>query len=190
MVRRPVALALAVALVMLSASAISQETATEREAGRGMLEKMEGLERSLDIPNIVSRLTGPNDARDRVVARAKELMDTELLGMADDIATHPEIGFEEKRAVQKLTDYLKQQDFDVQIGVAGLPTAFIAKYKRVILEYDALRGTRVPFHDQHSARGRLALAPAASIRSARSTRSSAPRRHLARRGMGATRSNL
>jgi metal-dependent amidase/aminoacylase/carboxypeptidase family protein len=251
-----------VALVMLSASAIAQETATERDAGRGVLEKMEVLERSLDIPNIVSRLTGPNDARDRVVARARELMDTELLGMADDIATHPEIGFEEKRTVQKLTDYLKQHDFDVQIGVAGLPTAFIAKYKRssgaptlgVILEYDALRGSRGPFHgDQHSAQGPVGmaaaiavaeglsltqtpggvvvygtpgeeimppnaktvmhqahvfdgadiivrshsmrttsplrgLAPAASTRSARSTFSSAPRRHLVRRGMGATRS--
>jgi amidohydrolase len=172
MVRRRVALALAVALVMLSASAIAQETATEREAGQGVLEKMEVLERSLDIPNIVSRLTGPNDARDRVVARAKQLMDTELLAMADDIATHPEIGFEEKRTVQKLTDYLKQHDFDVQIGVAGLPTAFVAKYKRssgaptlgVILEYDALRGSRGPFHgDQHSAQGPVGMAAAIAV---------------------------
>jgi metal-dependent amidase/aminoacylase/carboxypeptidase family protein len=172
MVRRRVALALAVALVMLSASALAQETATEQDAGRGVLEKMDVLERSLNVPNIVSRLTGPNDARDRVVARAKELMDTELLTMADDIATHPEIGFEEKRTVQKLTDYLKQHDFDVQIGVAGLPTAFVAKYKRssgaptlgVILEYDALRGTRGPFHgDQHSAQGPVGIAAAIDV---------------------------
>jgi hypothetical protein len=172
MVRRRVALALAVALVMLPASALAQETATERDAGRGVLEKMDVLERSLDVPNIVSRLTGPNDARDRVVARAKELMDTELLAVADDIATHPEIGFEEKRTVQKLTEYLKQYDFDVQIGVAGLPTAFVAKYKRssgaptlgVILEYDALRGSRCPFHgDQHSAQGPVGMAAAIAV---------------------------
>ena len=46
--------------------------------------------------------------------------------------------------------------------VAGLSTAFVAKYKRgtpspylgVILEYDALRGTKGAFHgDQHSAQG-------------------------------------
>ena len=172
MVRRRVALALAVALVSLSAAVLAQETATERDAGRGVLEKIDVLERSLDVPNIVSRLTGPNDSRDRVVARAKELMDKELLTMADDIATHPEIGFEEKRTVQKLTDYLKQHDFDVQIGVAGLPTAFVAKYKRssgaptlgVILEYDALRGTRGPFHgDQHSAQGPVGMAAAIAV---------------------------
>ena len=34
-------------------------------------------------------------------------MDKELLALADDIATHPEIGFEEKRSVSKLTDYLQ-----------------------------------------------------------------------------------
>ena len=164
--------ALALALVTLPALALAQETDTERDAGRGVLEKIDVLERSLDVPNIVSRLTGPNDARDRVVGRAKELMDTGLLTMADDIATHPEIGFEEKRTVQKLTDYLKQHDFDVQIGVAGLPTAFVAKYKRssgaptlgVILEYDALRGTRGPFHgDQHSAQGPIGIAAAIAV---------------------------
>src|SRR5439155_13259656 len=117
-------------------------------------------------------LTAANAERDRVVARAKELMDKELLAMADDIATHPEIGFEEKRSVQKLTDYLSRHDFDVQVGVAGLDTAFVARLKGhtgaptlgIIVEYDALRGTKGAFHgDQHSAQGPVGLAAAVAI---------------------------
>jgi amidohydrolase len=152
--------------------AAAQDTPTEREAASDVLKKMAALEQSLDVPGLVAKLTGANDARDRVVARAKELMDKELLTMSDDIATHPEIGFEEKRSIQKLTEYLKQHDFDVQMGVAGLPTAFVATYKRnagaptlgVILEYDALRGTKGAFHgDQHNAQGPVGIAAAVAI---------------------------
>src|SRR5690348_5399670 len=127
--RLPVVVFLAVTICALGTAA-AQETPTERTAARDVLAKMSALERSLDVPALVERLTGPDDARERVITRAKELMEKELLPLADDIATHPEIGFEEKRSVQKLTDYLKQHDFDVQIGVAGLPTAFVAKFKR------------------------------------------------------------
>ena len=159
-------------VIGIASSARAQETPTEREAAAGMLQKMAALEQSLDVPGIVTRLTGANAARDQVVARAKALMDAELLAMADDIATHPEIGFVETRSIQKLTDYLKQHDFDVQVGVAGLETAFVAKYKHnngaptlgVIVEYDALRGTKGAFHgDQHSAQGPVGIAAAIAI---------------------------
>src|SRR2546422_725109 len=131
----------------------AQDTPTEKEAARDVLKKMSALEQSLDIPGIVARLTGPNAARDQVVARAKQLMDTELLALADDIATHPEIGFEEKRSIGKLMDYLRKHDFSVELGTGGLSTAFVAKFRRnngsptmgVILEYDALRGTQGAF---------------------------------------------
>src|SRR5215471_15533909 len=153
----------------LPASAFAQDTPTEKEAARDVLKKMAALEQSLDVPGTVARLTGADADRDQVVARAKELMDQDLLALADDIATHPEIGFQEKRSIQKLTDYLKRHDFDVQIGVAGLDTAFVAKYVRnngspnlgIIVEYDALRGTTGPFHgDQHSAQGPVGIAAA------------------------------
>ena len=133
---------------------------------------MAALERSLDVPALVARLTGANEARDAVVARARELMDKELLALADDIATHPEIGFVEKRSVSKLTDYLRQHDFSIETGTAGLATAFVAKYRRnngapnlgVIVEYDALRGTKGAFHgDQHSAQGPVGIAAAVAI---------------------------
>src|SRR5439155_3974694 len=110
--------------------------------------------------------------RDAVVARAKELMEKELLGMADDIATHPEIGSQETWSIGKLTDYLRQHNFSIETGTAGLSTAFVAKYRGnnsrpnlgVILEYDALRGTKGAFHgDQHSAQGPVGIAVAVAM---------------------------
>ena len=153
-------------------SLFAQDTPTEREAARDVLKKMTALEQSLDVPALVTRLTGPNAARDQVVARAKDLMDKELLVLADDIATHPEIGFEEKRSVGKLIDYLRQHNFSVETGTAGLSTAFVAKFRQnngapvlgVILEYDALRGTKGAFHgDQHSAQGPVGMAAAIAM---------------------------
>src|SRR5437773_7077463 len=134
-------------LLTLAAAARAQDTPTERDAARDVLRKMSALEQSLDVPGLVSRLTRPNAERDQVVARARELMDKELLALADDIATHPEIGFEERRSIGKLTDYLRQHDFSIETGSGGLSTAFVAKYRRnngtpnlgIIVEYDALR---------------------------------------------------
>jgi len=166
-----------VALICLTAIfvpvvGLAQDTQTEKEAARDVLRKMDALEKSLDVPALVARLTGPNAARDQVVARAKQLMDTELLALADDIATHPEIGFEEKRSIGKLIDYLRKHDFSVELGTGGLSTAFVAKFRRnngsptlgVILEYDALRGTTGAFHgDQHSAQGPVGMAAAIAM---------------------------
>ena len=153
-------------------TALAQETPTEREAARDVVRKLDSLERALDLTALVAKLTGPNAARDQVVARAKQLMDTELLAMGDDITRHPEIGFEEKRSVQILTDYLKKHDFTVQMGTPGLSTAFVARYTKssgapnlgVIVEYDALRGTKGAFHgDQHSTQGPIGLAAAVAM---------------------------
>ena len=160
-------------IIAMSVSAlIAQETPTEREAARDVLKKMSELEKSLNVPGFVSKLTSPNPARDRVTARARELMEKDLLALGDDITRHPEIGFQETRSVQKLTEYLKQHDFDVKIGVGGLPTAFVARYKGnsgapvlgVIVEYDALRGTTRAFHgDQHSTQGPIGIAAAVAM---------------------------
>ncbi len=153
-------------------SAFAQETDTEKAAARDVMRKMADLEQSLDVPGMIGKLTAADAARDAVVARAKELLDTELLKMADDIATHPEIGFEEKRSVAILTDYLRKHDFEVEAGIAKMPTAFVAKYHAssgapnlgIIVEYDALRGTQGAFHgDQHSAQGPVGLAAAVAI---------------------------
>lgn len=168
--RRIVAVALFAAAT--TAVARAQETPTEREAARDVLRKMSALETSLDVPALVAKLTGPNVARDQVAARAKQLMDTELLAMGDDITRHPEVGFVEDRSVKILTDWLKAHDFDVEMGVAKMKTAFVARWKGghgapnlgVIVEYDALRGTRGAFHgDQHSTQGPIGLAAAVAM---------------------------
>ena len=162
--------------LLIVSSVLAQETPTEREAAQGVLRHMSELEKSIDVPTIVERLTATDAARDQAVARAKELMEKELLGMADEITRHPEIGFEEYKSIEKLTSYLKQHGFEVTMGAGGLKTAFVARYKRkdgsandspklgVILEYDALRGTTRAFHgDQHSAQGPVGIAAAIAI---------------------------
>ena len=158
--------------LLLPAALVAQETPTERDAARDVVRKLDSLERSLNLPALVTKLTGPNAARDQVVARAKQLMDTELLAMGDDITRHPEIGFEEKWSVEILTDYLRKHDFDIKMGTPGLPTAFVGRYTKssggpvlgVILEYDALRGTKGAFHgDQHSTQGPIGIAAALAI---------------------------
>src|SRR6266699_997986 len=152
--------------------AVAQETPTERTAAADVIRRVNDLERSLALPQLVARLTGKDPRRDAVVARARELMERELLAMADDITRHPEVGHKEERSVKILTDYLKAHDFAVEMGVAGLATAFVARYRNgtpgpnlgVILEYDALRGTTRDFHgDQHSAQGPVGMAAALAV---------------------------
>ena len=158
--------------VLACAAAVAQETPTERQAAQDVVRRMAELEKSLDVSSWVERLSVSNPQRDAVVARAKELMDTDLLAMGDDITRHPEIGFEEHRSVQILTDYLKKHGFEITMGAGGLPTAFVARYKGnhgapnlgVILEYDALRGTKGAFHgDQHSTQGPIGMAAAIAV---------------------------
>ncbi len=170
---RPIAVAaLFVPFAAFTTTLRAQDTPTERAAGADVVKQMAALQRTLDVPALVAKLTGANPARDAIAARAKTLMDTELLAMADDIARHPEVGFKEERSVRVLTEYLKAHDFDVTIGVAGLQTAFVARYRRgtpgpnlgIILEYDALRGTTGDFHgDQHSAQGPTGIAAGIAV---------------------------
>ncbi len=159
-------------LVLATAAVFAQETPTERDAAREVLQKLAALEKSLDVPGLVGRLTAANPARDLVAGRAKELMAKALLAIGDDLTRNPEVGFVEKRSVQKLTDYLRQHEFEVKAGVAGLETAFVARHTQasgaptlgVIVEYDALRGTERAFHgDQHSTQGPIGIAAAIAI---------------------------
>src|SRR5215471_17694384 len=163
---------IALASLIFCQKAPAQETPTEREAAKEVLQKMNALERSLETETWVKRMMAPNTARDQVVARAKELMDKDLIAMGDEITKHPEVGFQEKWAVEKLTAYLRLHNFDVTVGVAGLETAFVARFKGnngapnlgVILEYDALRGTKGAFHgDQHSTQGPIGIAAAVAM---------------------------
>ncbi len=73
---------------------------------------MGALEKSVEVDKWVARFSAPDADRDKVTARAKELMDSELIAMGDDITRHPEIGFKEERSVGILVDYLKRHRFD------------------------------------------------------------------------------
>jgi amidohydrolase len=159
-------------ILVLALYCLAQETPTEREAAREVIAKQNTLEQSLDIPALVSKLTGPDAERDRVAARAKELMETELLALADDITRHPEIGFQEHRSIGKLIEVLRKHGFEVKTDAAGFETAFVGRFHGnsgkpvlgVILEYDALRGTKGAFHgDQHSAQGPVGIAAAVAV---------------------------
>lgn len=150
----------------------SQETPTERAAAADVVRQLHALEQSIGVSALVARTSAPNPAREQVAARARALMDSELLAMSDDITRHPEVGFKETRSTRILIDYLKAHDFEVEEGVAGLSTAFRARSKKntgspvlgVVLEYDALRGTERDFHgDQHSAQGPVGMAAAIAI---------------------------
>ena len=71
-----------------------------------------------------------------------------LLELSHAIHADPELGFDEHRAAGRLTSFLHEQGFDVEAGVAGLPTAFRASKRfgpggatvAVFCEYDALPG--------------------------------------------------
>ncbi|MEC8885134.1 MAG: amidohydrolase, partial [Bacteroidota bacterium] len=66
--------------------------------------------------------------------------------IAHKIWSFAEMGYQEEQSVALLQKTLKEEDFTIEAGVAGMPTAFIASYgsgKPVIAvlgEYDALPG--------------------------------------------------
>ena len=70
----------------------------------------------------------------------------EICGIADTIWENPELGYQEHKAVKLLTDKLKEHGFSIQVGLAGMPTAFRATYgdsaphMGILAEYDALSG--------------------------------------------------
>ena len=70
----------------------------------------------------------------------------EFINISHHLFSHPELGLEEFESQKQLTDVLRKYGFTVEIGVAGMPTAFVATYgsgKPVIgfnAEYDCLPG--------------------------------------------------
>lgn len=72
----------------------------------------------------------------------------EILGMADSIFDDPELGLNEFRAMKKITDFLRKNEFNVEENIYGFETAFRATYKSgkggvnigLLCEYDALEG--------------------------------------------------
>lgn len=72
----------------------------------------------------------------------------QLEEMADRIYDYSEVSAKEFQSAQLLVDYLRQQGFAVETGIADMPTAFRAVYEQgeggpslgLLAEYDALEG--------------------------------------------------
>jgi amidohydrolase len=90
-------------------------------------------------------LTGTNALKERVT-RVVDSLAADLISIADDIHAHPEIRFEERYAAGLLTAALERAGFPVERGIAGLETAFRARFDSgrpgptlaILGEYDAL----------------------------------------------------
>jgi len=152
-----------------------QSTDIEREAAGGVLRQIDSLEARIKPTEMAQRLAGRTDAaRDRVLARVASVWSSEMQSLSDWIGHHPEVGWHEFQAVDTLTAVLRGYGFQVDTGVAGMPTAFVARWTSpagaggptlgLIAEYDALRGTQGDFHgDQHNAQSPIVLAAARAL---------------------------
>lgn len=69
-----------------------------------------------------------------------------LFRVAKDIWEHPQLGLQETYASKRIADELKKAGFSVKMGIAEMPTAFIASWGEgkpiigILGEYDALPG--------------------------------------------------
>lgn len=70
----------------------------------------------------------------------------ELCSLSDAVWDHPETSFEEFYSAEALWSYLEQEGFQVKTGLAGIPTAFSARFGSgkpvigILGEFDALPG--------------------------------------------------
>ena len=80
------------------------------------------------------------------VIASVETQKDELITVSDKIWAAAEIAFQEKVSSQTLIDYARANGFDVEVGVAETPTAFVATYGSgkpvigILGEFDALPG--------------------------------------------------
>jgi aminobenzoyl-glutamate utilization protein B len=82
-----------------------------------------------------------DQVREVVAARSEE-----FIGLSDAVWRYAELALRETRSAAVLADYLEEQGFTVERGVAGMPTAFVASYGSgrpvigILAEFDALPG--------------------------------------------------
>lgn len=81
-----------------------------------------------------------------IAVRAVAEMEEQLNGLSLDLWNHPEPAFTEHYAAQQLKDFLSEHGFEIEAPVAGLPTAFVARWGQgkpcigILAEFDALPG--------------------------------------------------
>jgi aminobenzoyl-glutamate utilization protein B len=87
-----------------------------------------------------------NLKKEQIIASIENLQNS-LFALSNFIFQHPEIGFQEQKAADLLSRFLIEKGFNVEIGYAGLSTAFKAVYQQgnggphigLLCEYDALK---------------------------------------------------
>ncbi|MBO0952116.1 amidohydrolase [Fibrella forsythiae] len=89
--------------------------------------------------------TRPDKDKLAIIADLDKRM-PEFAGISKQIWDFAELGYQEEKSSLLLQEQLKKEGFDVQAGVAGIPTAFVATYGTgkpvigILGEYDALPG--------------------------------------------------
>ncbi|HSA54633.1 MAG TPA: peptidase dimerization domain-containing protein [Gemmatimonadaceae bacterium] len=153
----------------------AQSTPTEREAAADILRQIDSLQAKIAPAAQAQRLVAAGGAeRDRLLARVEALWTSGFRALSDHIGRNPEVGFREFKAVDTLTKVLRAAGFRVETGQAELETAFVGSWDSpagtsgptlgIIVEYDALRGTKEPFHGcQHNAQSPVGFATAIAI---------------------------
>lgn len=163
-VASPLALALLALLCpTLASPAPAQTTRVERAAARDVVAEIDALQEEIAPTETARRMVadaGPE--LDALLERVTGLWSGPMVDLSDHIGRNPEVGFQEHETVDTLTAVLRAHGFDVEAGVADLETAFVGRWDSpagaegptlgIIVEYDALRGTKEPFHGcQHNA---------------------------------------
>jgi amidohydrolase len=152
-----------------------QTTETERQAAANVLRQIDSLQARINPGAQAQRLLAAGGAdRDRLLSRVEQLWTTEFRSLSDHIGKNPEVGFKEFKSVDTLTRVLRRAGFTVTTGQAGLETAFVGHWDSpagtngptlgIIVEYDALRGTKEAFHGcQHNAQSPVGFAAAIAV---------------------------
>lgn len=174
---RLLALVFAVTVLALagSASAEAQTTPTEKAAAADVTRQIAELQERIRPARLATRTVERGAAqKERILARVEHYWTTGMRDLSDHIGRNPEVGWQEHASVDTLAAVLRAKGWSVEVGVAGLETAFVAGWDSpagaegitlgVIGEYDALRDIDGPFHgDQHNAQTPVALSAAFAL---------------------------
>ncbi len=111
------------------------------------------MKRSFTFLSILIFVVAPNSTHANDASAAKQtavasidLQSAEMTRLSDQIWAFAEIALRETRSAALLADYAEAQGFEVERGVAEMPTAFVASYGKgrpvigIMGEYDALPG--------------------------------------------------
>ena len=153
----------------------AQTTAVERQAASEIVKKIDQLQSKIQPTKTAKEMAAKKDPdRDKLLKRVETLWDDQLRDLSDYIGQNPEVGFHEYESVDTLTKVLESFGFSVTIGQAGLETAVVSEWESpakgkgptlgLFAEYDALRGTKEPFHGcQHNGQSPAAFASAVAL---------------------------